>query len=241
VGAGAANLVLRAARLLRLAAGERGGAEIVLVKRVPAGSGLGGGSSDAAAALRLLARLWGLRADREALRHLAAQMGSDCAFFVGGGRARATGRGEKLRPARVPELRRLLLALPAEGVPTPLAYRLLDRSRRNASHSNELTPSGRDRSISQSQTLSTMGWGYRSLLRNDFEEVIASHYPGVRAATSMLIELGGGIPRLSGSGSAVFSVLPPRKRTPGVVTRLRRRSLAVLLARFTRVGSLWCR
>jgi 4-diphosphocytidyl-2C-methyl-D-erythritol kinase len=86
-----------------------------------------------------------------------------------------------------------------------------------------------------------MSLGARSLLRNDFEEVIASHYPGIRAATSLLREMGVGTPRLSGSGSAVFLELPPGDRAPGAVTRRRRRSLAVVLARFTRVGSLWCR
>ena len=241
VGAGASNLVRRAARQLREAAGERRGAEVVLVKRVPAGSGLGGGSSDAAAALRLLSKLWGLRSDPRGMRRLAGALGSDCAFFVAGGRARATGRGERLRRLPVSDLRRVVLALPATGVPTALAYRLLDDSRRPRPLAKDLTLSERARKISPRSTHRTVSLGARSLLRNDFEEVIASHYPGIRAATSLLRELGVGIPRLSGSGSAVFAVLPPGRRSPGAVTRPRRRSLAVVQARFTRVGSLWCR
>ena len=241
VGAGGSNLVARAARRLRAAAGERGGAEIVLVKRVPAGSGLGGGSSDAAAALRLLARLWGAPVRTEGLRRLAGGLGSDCAFFVAGGRARATGRGERLSRLQVPGPRRVLVALPATGVPTARAYRLLDEARGAAARSKDLTPSARARKISPRWTHPTMSLGARSLLRNDFEEVIASHYPGIRAATSLLCELGVGSPRLSGSGSAVFLEVPPGMTAPGAVTRQRQRSLALVLARFTRVGSLWCR
>ena len=92
------NLVLRAARLLRREAGVKTGAAIRLRKRIPVAAGLGGGSSDAAAALRGLRRLWGLDLDADALRELAAQLGSDVPFFVTGGAALAEGRGERLTP-----------------------------------------------------------------------------------------------------------------------------------------------
>lgn len=92
------NLVLRAARLLRREAGVTAGAAIRLRKRIPVAAGLGGGSSDAAATLRGLRRLWGLDLDADALRELAAQLGSDVPFFVTGGAAFAEGRGERLTP-----------------------------------------------------------------------------------------------------------------------------------------------
>lgn len=96
--AGDDNLVLRAARLLRREAGVKTGAAIRLRKRIPVAAGLGGGSSDAAAALRGLRRLWGLDLDADALRELAAQLGSDVPFFVTGGAALAEGRGERIMP-----------------------------------------------------------------------------------------------------------------------------------------------
>ena len=96
--AGEDNLVLRAARLLRREAGVKAGAAIRLRKRIPVAAGLGGGSSDAATALRGLRRLWGLDLDADALRELAAQLGSDVPFFVTGGAALAEGRGERLTP-----------------------------------------------------------------------------------------------------------------------------------------------
>ena len=91
------NLVIRAARLLREAAGSGAGAYIKLDKRIPVAAGLGGGSSDAAAALWALNRVWGLRWSRDRLAEVAARIGSDVPFFLGRGRAVGTGRGERLR------------------------------------------------------------------------------------------------------------------------------------------------
>ncbi|HEY7869399.1 MAG TPA: 4-(cytidine 5'-diphospho)-2-C-methyl-D-erythritol kinase, partial [Methylomirabilota bacterium] len=90
------NLVMRAARLLQKAAGREAGARIGLTKRIPVAAGLGGGSSDAAAALWGLSRLWKLGWPRARLRELAVELGMDVPFFLGPGRAIATGRGERL-------------------------------------------------------------------------------------------------------------------------------------------------
>jgi 4-diphosphocytidyl-2-C-methyl-D-erythritol kinase len=91
-----ANLVVRAARALGEAAGVRRGARIRLDKRIPVAAGLGGGSSDAAATLWALNRFWGIRWGRERLAGLAVTLGMDVPFFLGNGRALATGRGERL-------------------------------------------------------------------------------------------------------------------------------------------------
>jgi len=90
------NLVVRAARLLQEAAGIKAGARIVLDKRIPLAAGLGGGSSDAAATLLGLNKLWGLRWRRERLVELAVKLGMDVPFFLGRGRALGTSRGEVL-------------------------------------------------------------------------------------------------------------------------------------------------
>jgi 4-diphosphocytidyl-2-C-methyl-D-erythritol kinase len=93
-----ANLVIRSARLLQAAAGASRGVSITLEKRIPVAAGLGGGSSDAAATLWGLNRLWGLRWSIKRLDDLARELGMDVPFFLRGGRALATGRGEILRP-----------------------------------------------------------------------------------------------------------------------------------------------
>ena len=90
------NLVMRAARLLQKAAGIEAGARIQLAKRIPVAAGLGGGSSDAAATLWGLSRLWRLGWPKARLQELAVELGMDVPFFLGSGRAVARGRGERL-------------------------------------------------------------------------------------------------------------------------------------------------
>ena len=109
------NLVVRAARALREAASVRKGARIVLDKRIPVAAGLGGGSSDAAATLWGLNRLWGLRWRRERLMTLAVGLGMDVPFFLGRGRALGTGRGEVIK--RLPAVGGYALVLVNPGVP----------------------------------------------------------------------------------------------------------------------------
>ena len=92
------NLIVRAAAMLGEAAGATKGARITLDKHIPVAAGLGGGSSDAAATLWALNRLWGLRWSRDRLAGLAVRLGMDVPFFLGTGRVLATGRGEQLKP-----------------------------------------------------------------------------------------------------------------------------------------------
>jgi 4-diphosphocytidyl-2-C-methyl-D-erythritol kinase len=112
-----ANLVTRAAELLRKHTGTRAGAELTLTKRIPAAAGLGGGSSDAATALVGLNRLWATRLDNAELQALAAELGSDVPYFVSGGAALMRGRGDDVLP--VPGLTNLwlVLAMPAHDLP----------------------------------------------------------------------------------------------------------------------------
>ncbi len=117
------NLVLRAQRELEAAAGRRLPARFRLHKRIPAGAGLGGGSSDAAAALRALAAVYGLALD---LRPVAARVGADVPFFLCGGSAEAGGRGEVLRPARLATGWWFAIAWPGFGVSTAAVYRAWD-------------------------------------------------------------------------------------------------------------------
>lgn len=118
------NLALRAARLLAAesGAGRAGGAHIHIEKRVPVGGGMGGGSSDAAAALRGLNRLWGLRAGADDLGRLAARLGSDVNFFLRGGLAVCRGRGEIVEPLPGAVRAGFLLHFPGTGTSTREVY-----------------------------------------------------------------------------------------------------------------------
>lgn len=119
------NLVLKAAELLRRETGCRRGAAIHLQKRIPWAAGLGGGSSDAAATLRGLNRLWGLQVPTSELRRMAGQIGSDVPFFVEGQAAWATGRGEIITPVTVGTAFDLVLVKPEMGLGTADVYRRL--------------------------------------------------------------------------------------------------------------------
>jgi 4-diphosphocytidyl-2-C-methyl-D-erythritol kinase len=237
VPSGGKNLVLRAARLVRERYGITAGADLLLVKRVPAGSGLGGGSSDGVAALRLLGRLWGVTKLEKEGEKLARTLGSDCAFLWKGGRARARGRGERLTQLRVASPERVILVVPRRGVSTASAYGWLDEFRL----SNDLTVSKHIHTIAALRAARQRESPPSRGGVNDFEEVVGSHYPEVHAARRLLVEQGVGSVRMSGSGSAVFG-LPPRGRDLLVkFRRLRRIPFDVVMTRFTRFGSLWCR
>lgn len=127
VPADATNLVWRAADALRRAAGRPElAARVRVEKRIPAGGGLGGGSSDAAATLVALDRLWGTAVGTARLLQLAAELGSDVPFFVQGGLQRGRGRGEQLEPLQPPvRPLELVLVFPPFGCPTPQVYKAL--------------------------------------------------------------------------------------------------------------------
>jgi 4-diphosphocytidyl-2-C-methyl-D-erythritol kinase len=117
------NLVVRAAELLRQRTGFRGGAAIHLRKRIPVAAGLAGGSTDAAATLAGLNRLWRLGLRRDDLAALGAELGSDVAFFFATPAAWCTGRGERVTSWPVGRPLYLVLACPAAGLATAEVYR----------------------------------------------------------------------------------------------------------------------
>ena len=116
------NLILKAAELLQKVSGTSKGAEIGLKKRIPVGAGLGGGSSDAAAAFVALNRLWKLNLPTEKLAGLSLEIGSDIAFFFTGGTALCTGRGEKVTPIRCGGPMYYVIACPRQKVSTGAVY-----------------------------------------------------------------------------------------------------------------------
>jgi 4-diphosphocytidyl-2-C-methyl-D-erythritol kinase len=117
------NLVIRAAELLRQSTGCTRGAAITLAKAIPAQAGLAGGSSDAAATLLALDRLWNLQTPPERLDELAGQLGSDIAFFLHGPAAICRGRGERVEPIDLPYTFECVVIVPSWGLSTPEVYR----------------------------------------------------------------------------------------------------------------------
>lgn len=122
------NLVLRAARALKEATNHQGGARLTLEKNLPIASGIGGGSADAAAAIRALMRLWHAAPEETALKHLAASLGADVPVCLLSRTALMWGTGEKMAPVEVPRFW-LVLANPGIEVPTASVFRALEAPR----------------------------------------------------------------------------------------------------------------
>jgi 4-diphosphocytidyl-2-C-methyl-D-erythritol kinase len=121
------NLVARAAKELAEELGIEARARIRLEKRIPAGAGLGGGSADAAATLLLLSRLWKAPLPEESLTRVAARLGSDVPFFLFGGEADVSGRGERVSPREDSPARELLLLVPPFPIATADVYAAYSR------------------------------------------------------------------------------------------------------------------
>ena len=192
------NLVTRGARLMLEATGNRFGVRIKLVKRIPVRAGLGGGSSDGAAALYAVNALARNAVPRHEILQLAAKLGSDVAFFASGAPlALAWGRGDRLYRLPPPPSTPALLAIPALGVSTADAYALLDaaRQREPARGAVVLDATAFD------------AWGNIGRLGgNDFESVLFGKEPGLRDLYQRMAATRPLLVRLSGSGSAIVAL-----------------------------------
>ena len=192
------NLVRRAATLLRGRFGVRRGARVVLEKKIPAGGGLGGGSSDAAAALVGLSRLWDLPVTKRELAELGARLGADVPFFFTGGTAAGTGTGTHIEPLEDAPPQRLVVVTPAVKVSTAEAYKALNAP--------ALTKAGGAVMLPISHEEADFSASLRGETRNDFEAVVFELYPEIRRAKDALTRAGARRAMLSGSGSSVFGV-----------------------------------
>ncbi|HKN46600.1 MAG TPA: 4-(cytidine 5'-diphospho)-2-C-methyl-D-erythritol kinase, partial [Candidatus Polarisedimenticolia bacterium] len=203
VEAGASNLVHRAAeRLLEEVRGRRRGARIILRKRIPMGAGLGGGSSDAAAALVGLNRLWNLGLDAGKLSTMAGTLGSDVPFFLVGGTARLTGRGLEVAPLPDSTGYALLLVFPGMPVSTWQVYAQLHVPLTPSPETGSMTSSGPDH-----------GGDVRDWVRsgNDLEAAARSLCPAIGEIRDRLLAAGAGAAAMTGSGSAVFGTFPDKE------------------------------
>lgn len=210
VPTGRRNLIVLALLKLKAELGKKGGVRVTLEKRIPMGAGLGGGSSDAAAALKGAWRIWNgthWKKIPAAVRKIAIDCGADVPFFLTGGRAFAEGVGERIRPAPVGRRKWLVVLYPGVSVSTKDAYRWLDESRKR-------------RSVPAPPRLP---------LFNSFEEVILPRFPRIAAAKKALVDAGCRPVLMSGSGSAVFGFVPGRKKGRRIIRSLARRFGRVFL------------
>ncbi|MEC3949391.1 4-(cytidine 5'-diphospho)-2-C-methyl-D-erythritol kinase [Sphingobium sp. HWE2-09] len=188
--AGADNLVMRAARALQAYLGQQRGAAIRLTKRLPVASGIGGGSADAAATLRLLVRLWDVRIDRQELAGLALDLGSDVPACVESVTQMVTGRGEGLARQDVAGLAGcpMLLVNPGVGVSTAQVFAGWDRV---------------DRGPLSADSLGAV----RDMGRNDLEAPALAVAPVIGDVLAMLAAQDGLVlARMSGSGATCFAL-----------------------------------
>jgi len=192
------NLVLRAARLLHrhVPRAAARGARLRLDKAIPAGGGLGGGSSDAAGALVLLNELWALRLGSSDLERLAAELGADVPFFLFGGTALGTGRGATIEPLPpIPE-RAILLGCPPFGLSTPEVYRALGAP---------LTADGADVTVPRLFVKFAEGNDF-ALAMNDLEAAAFGMRSELATFRDALSRTGAEAALVSGSGSTVFGL-----------------------------------
>jgi 4-diphosphocytidyl-2-C-methyl-D-erythritol kinase len=202
------NLVVRAARVALDGMKLRGRVSFLLEKRIPAGSGLGGGSSDAAAILLALPVLAGVNVPLGELTALAAELGSDVPFFLLGGTALGLGRGTELYPLpEAGELRGLLVA-PEVPIATAEAYQALNRKLTSGLQS-PIMNSFQALSWLLDRGLSPEEWS--AFGENDFEAFAFQRYPRLAAIRRKLRKAGARPVMLSGSGSALFGIFPRRE------------------------------
>ena len=182
------DLAIRAAELLKRETGVSGGAEIRVHKRIPMGSGLGGGSSDAATVLLVLNQAWGCGLDKDELAALGAGLGADVPVFVCGNSAMAGGIGEKLEPVALGE-RYYVLVFPEFSVSTAQVFADRDLKRNSQSIDTQAAIAGHG--------------------HNDCQPVVEKRFPAIRRMLRSLEKWGR--PAMTGTGSTIFIPMEGKK------------------------------
>ncbi len=208
------DLVSMAARELQEVVGGPYGAKIVVRKRIPVGAGLGGGSSDAAATLRLLCQVWQCAVSHEQLYALAQRLGSDVPFFLLRKPALLRGRGERVQPVPLVLPYTFLVLYPGFSISTAWAYAQLRCSERLRAEPalpwEELLPR-----LAHEPEL------FGRYLSNDFEPMLWAEYPQLRQLQRELIQEGAFYAGVTGSGSAIFGIFETEAQAHAAAQRWR--------------------
>jgi 4-diphosphocytidyl-2-C-methyl-D-erythritol kinase len=192
------NLIFQAAALLKERHAIQKGVEIHVTKNIPAGKGLGGGSSNAAITLLALNELWQVGLGKESLHELGATLGADVPYFFEGGLCLGLGKGEALFVQEDLDPRPCILAFPPLSVESASVYSRVSPS---------LTSRDKDSKIIKFLDSRDLGF-----LENDLEEIVFRTYPQIKATKNLIQEQGSELTLMSGSGSAVFGLFQQRNK-----------------------------
>lgn len=214
------NLIFKAASLLKERDTSARGINIRVEKNIPAGKGLGGGSSNAAMILYALNRIWALHLSKEELIELAKRLGADVPYFLEGGLCLGEERGDEITP--LPDLNSLcsLLVLPGFSISTAKVY---------GRYSPSLTSGRKD-----SKIIRFLERREFASLENDLEETVFHQYPQLRDIKSLFQSQGSILSLVSGSGSAVFGLFGDRQKAESIWRELRKDHNALLVETLSR-------
>ncbi|RJS55254.1 4-(cytidine 5'-diphospho)-2-C-methyl-D-erythritol kinase [Bacillus cabrialesii] len=205
------NLAYQAAKLIKDRYNVKKGVSIMITKAIPVAAGLAGGSSDAAATLRGLNRLWNLNLSAETLAELGAEIGSDVSFCVYGGTALATGRGEKIKHIGTPPHCWVILAKPTIGVSTAEVYRQLKLDDVEHPDVHGMIEAIEEKSFQK----------MCSRLGNVLESVTLDMHPEVAMIKNQMKRFGADAVLMSGSGPTVFGLVQYESKVQRIYNGLR--------------------
>ncbi len=243
------NLAYRAAALVAKrfpgVMAHLGGVEITLEKRIPVGAGLAGGSGNGAAVLVGLDMLWQLGLTQAELQDLAAELGSDMPFCIGGGTALATGRGEHLDALRgIDDLYVVLAKYESEFVSTPWAYKTYRTEFEHTYLADAAGFEARQHQVRSGSTVAAIAQQDKVALGqhlyNDLEKVVLPAHPKTAQLKEAMATLGGLGTLMSGSGPTVFSLVESQAEADAIAQRLRTQiadpDLGIWVAQFCSTG-----
>jgi 4-diphosphocytidyl-2-C-methyl-D-erythritol kinase len=188
------NSIKKALSLIEIETGKKLNVKIYLEKNIPIGAGMGGGSSDGAAALTALNNLFNLNLDEKRLRELALQIGSDAPYFINPVPSIAKSRGEELREINFNIPYPVLIINPGIHISTKWAY-------------DNLCAGMNKKSINEIKDWENVDWGnLKSILTNDFERVVFPKFPEIESIKNQLYNLGAIFALMTGSGSTVYGI-----------------------------------
>ena len=214
------NLIHKAAAVLKKRLAIKRGVEIRVTKNIPAGKGLGGGSSNAAVTLLALNKIWRLDLGKEDIREMGALLGADVPFFFEGGLCLGQERGDRILPLGDLTPYFCVLVLPSISVSTASVYGRLHAS---------LTSRAKDSKIIKFLDSRDLGF-----LENELEEPVFRTYPQIKAIKNLIHEQGSELTLMSGSGSAVFGLFHQRKKAEEAWRTLAKEQTAVLAKTLSR-------
>ena len=211
------NLVHKATSLIKKLFGIKKGVEIKIRKRIPVGAGLGGGSSDAAAVLSGLNKLWDLKLSKKHLAKIGKKIGADVPFFIYGGRCLGEGIGDIITPLKFKKNQWYVLVMPPFGIQTKSVYSRLSSASLKAKRSGKLA---------ESQKIDTVCPQF-----NVLESVVIPQYPEIKKIKNELVKNGAVFSLMSGSGSCVFGLVKNKDDGERIKNCMRKGGYAVWLVK----------